>query len=379
MIGMLDTFPRHWMAEEEKEKDWLELPAELIHLIAKKLPDLLDFIRFRAVCKTWRSSTLLSDPPYQLPWLLELSQTEYCPQGTLRPQQRFFSISSGETITIAFTNIKTALEKWIKGGVCSHYLAFSDDKIMSFFNPLTKDLFLLPPMRYFLYLGAPCMVWTGTAPIHDRSIVVLDRTDSLWNDNIAVGAFYDPYKSKWVYQFGQFNSSCYLKGMFFSTCARGPTKVFDAYSNELLHTVLPPDNELTDNPFDGNEVNELPRHFITLKQSFLVVSLGVILRVSWFHGWCAKGSLFNIYRLHYETADGTPFWVRIHDIGDQTLFLEEVNGFSMTARPSTGFREGCIYFIDPHNDEPYMHDILAGTVERMPCPFKRCTWFLPGL
>ncbi|KAJ3691385.1 hypothetical protein LUZ61_020549 [Rhynchospora tenuis] len=366
---MLDTFPRRWMSEEEKEKDWSELPAELIHLIAKKLPDLLNFIRFRAVCKTWHSSAPLSDPPCQLPWLLEL----FHPESTLERRQRFFSISSGEILTIPFTNRKPELEKWIKGGVCNHYLAFADGNTMSFFNPLSKDLFSLPPMNSYLFLGSPCMVWTGTAPIRDRSILVLDRIDSLRIKNICVRSFYDPHKSKWVDHFGRFDSCCYWQGLFFSTCARGPTKVFDACSKELLYTVLPPDSELTKNLYDGNE------HDRYLEQSYLVVSSGTILRVSRFYSWCLQRSIFQVYRLHYETADGKPCWVQINDIGDQILFFEEMNGFSMTARPSTGFRAGCIYFIDLDEEKPYMYDILAGTIGRVPCPFKTCTWFLPGL
>ncbi|KAJ3705072.1 hypothetical protein LUZ61_008777 [Rhynchospora tenuis] len=363
------------MSEEEKEKvkDWSELPAELIYLIAKKLPDLLDFIRFRTVCKTWCSSAPLSNPPYQLPWLLELFKTKYFPEGTLKKQQRFFSVSSGETITIPFKNRNPKLEKWIKGGVCSYYLAFADGNIMSFFNPLTEDLFLLPSRDEILYFGSPCMVWTGTAPIRDRSILVLDRSNWIGYENIGLQAFYDPHSRKWVDQFGKFNSSCYWQGLFFSTCTSGPTEVFDASSTELLHTIPPPDNELINNPCGKNELAR------NLRQSYLVVSSsGVIFRVSWFYGWRVKDSVFHIYRLHYETVDGKTSWVQIRDIGDQIFFFEEMNGFSMTAGPSTRFREGCIYFID-HEDEPYMHDVLAGTVERVACPFKRCTWFLPGL
>ncbi|KAJ3696475.1 hypothetical protein LUZ61_000180 [Rhynchospora tenuis] len=361
--------------ERKRERDWSELPSDLIHLIAKKLPDILDFIRFRAVCKMWRSSAPVSDPPHQLPWLLELFKRERN-YRTLRRQQRYYTVSSGQTLMIPFTHRRPKLGTWIDGGACSHYLAFNDvDCIVSFLNPLTNHRFSLPAylMSRPLFYGTPWMVWTGTDPIRDRCVVVVDRDRTLGN-GICGWCFYDPHNNKWVDQEGFFYASCYWKGKFFSTSLGWTTEVFDAYSKELLHEIPPPQDEVLKDNRD-----ELVWR---LRETYLLVSSGVILRVSWFYGSKRKAieqSVFRINRLDYETADGKPCWVRIADIGDQILFLEEMHGFSMAARSSTGFRQGCIYFIDPEEFIPYMHDILAGTVERVPCPFKRSTWFLPGL
>ncbi|KAJ4752991.1 F-box family protein [Rhynchospora pubera] len=360
------------MATEE-ERNWSELPEDLIHLIAKKLPDLVDFIRFRAVCETWRSSAPLSDPPHQLPWLLELFKRKLC-HRTLRRRQKYYSVSSGQTLTIPFTDGRPLLWSWIDGGAFSHYLAFNDvDYIVSFLNPLTNDRFSLPAMTRPLHYGTPWMVWTGTDPIRDRCVVVVDRDRTLSNE-IGGWCFYDPCNNEWVDQKGFFYASCYWKGKFFSTSPNQATEVFDAYSKELLHEIPPPEDEvLTD------KTDELAWR---LRRSYLVVSSGVILRVSWFCGSKRKAvekSVFHISRLDFETADGKPCWVRITDIGDQILFLQEMHGFSVTARSSTGFRQICIYFILPKKFTPYMYDILTGTVERVPCPFNRCTWFLPGL
>ncbi|KAJ3696474.1 hypothetical protein LUZ61_000179 [Rhynchospora tenuis] len=358
-------------SEKEEERDWSELPPELIHVIAKKVPDLVDFIRFRAACKTWRSSAPLSDPPDQLPWLLEL----YYP-CSLRRRQRYYSVSSGKTLMIPFTRRKLKLRSWIRRGVSSHYLAFNDEyHTVSFFNPLTKSWFSLPPMRRCLHYGTPWMVWTGTDPIRDRCIVVVDRNRTLYNE-IGGWFFLDPHNNEWVEQEGYFFSTCYWQGMIFSTHKGWPTKVFDAYSKELLHDIPPPENEVLKDLYVKGDL-----HW-NLRKSYLIVSSGVILRVSWYNDRdrnIIEESVFHIYRLDFETADDKPCWVRVADIGDQILFLEEMNGFSITARPSTGFRKGCIYFIDPEENKPYIHDVLAGTVERLPCPFKKCTWFLPGL
>ncbi|KAJ3686892.1 hypothetical protein LUZ61_016056 [Rhynchospora tenuis] len=362
--------------EEEQQRDWSKLPAELLHLISKKLPELIDFIRLRAVCSAWRSSAPLSDPPQQLPWLLELfTRDSY--SCYLRRRQRFYSLSSGKTLTIPFKNKKLDLRRFISGGVYSGYLPFADysGKVLSFFNPLTKDHFSLPPTRRTIL--SPWMVWTGTDPIRTRSIILVDR--DLWIQNeMGEWALYDPRSNKWVENEGYFYQCCYWHEMFFSTCVHEPTQVFDAHSKELLHEIPPPEIESTENWYGKGNIAHL------LRKSYLVVSSGVILRVIWHHDVYGdkktiEESLFHIYRLDFERSNHKSCWVWIGDIGDQIIFLGEMNGFSMTARPNSGFREGCIYFIDSSTNKPYMYDILASTVERVPCPFEECTWFLPGL
>ncbi|KAJ4788230.1 F-box SKIP23-like protein (DUF295) [Rhynchospora pubera] len=363
-------------SEEEEKRDWSELPAELLHLIAQKLPDLVDLIRLRVVCTVWRSSAPLSDPPHQLPWLLELfGRGPFSP--LLRRKQRFYSLSSGETLTIPLKHKK--LCNFIHGGVYSGYLPFNDylERTISFFNPLTWDSFSLPPLcrrRSF----SPWMVWTGTDPIRNRTIVVVDRNMRIANQ-VGKWALYDPSSNTCVENEGYFYQCCYWDGLFFSTCVHEPTQVFDAHSKELLQEIPPPEIESKENWSDEDNIAR------QLRKSYLVVSSGVILRVIWRHELVygdkipIEESVFYIYRLDFKRASGKSCWVRIGDIGDQILFLGEMNGFSMTARPNSRFRKGCIYFIYSKTNKPYMHDILAGTVERVPCPFEECTWFLPGL
>ncbi|KAJ1691540.1 hypothetical protein LUZ63_015695 [Rhynchospora breviuscula] len=351
---------------------WSELPTELLHLIVQKLSDLPDFIRLRAVCSVWRSSVPLSNRPHQYPWLLELFD-----RGSffsLRRKQRFYSVCSGETLTIPFKNKKLKPHSFIPGEIHSGYIPFADDsgKVLSFFNPLTKDRFSLPPTQYGL--GAFRMVWTGSDPIRNRSIVVVNR-DLERTKERDEWALYDPSSSKWVETRGYFYNrvNCHWQGMVFSTCVGSNTEVFDAHSRKLLHKIPPP------------KIDSLQRKSIAqpLRKSYLVVSSGVILRVLWFYDFWVKKriekSVFHIYRLDYGRAEDKFCWERIDDIGDEIIFLGGMNGFSMTAKPSIGLKKGCIYFIDPYKNKPYMHDVLAGTVERLPCPFEKCAWFLPGL
>ncbi|KAJ3686897.1 hypothetical protein LUZ61_016061 [Rhynchospora tenuis] len=353
---------------------WSELPSELLYLIVQKLPDLPDLIRLRAVCSAWRSSVTLSDRPHQFPWLLELFDRGSF--SSLRRKQRFYSVSSGETLTIHLKNKKQKPQNFIHGEVHIGYLSFSDEsgKVLSFFNPLTKDDFSLPPM----YDGraTPWMVWTGSDPIRNRSIGVVNR-DLKRTDDWFGWAFYDPRSSKWVEYVDYFNNCCYWQGMFFCSFLYETIDVFDVQSGELLHEIQPPKIESPQHWIDRDNIAR------QVRRSYLVVSLGVILKVLWFTDYWeekpVEESVFHIYRLDFERADEESCWEQIGDIGDQILFLGEMGGFSMTARPSIGFKKGCIYFIDPEDNKTYMHDILAGTVERLPCPFEKCAWFLPGL
>ncbi|KAJ3696455.1 hypothetical protein LUZ61_000160 [Rhynchospora tenuis] len=333
--------------EKEEEKNWSELPSELLHLIAKKLPDVLYFVRFRAVCKTWRSSAPLSDPPHQLPWLLEYTSSRGKHRTGLTKRQRYYSVSSGKTLTIPVKNRKQGLdlEWWRDQGYCSKYLTFADysNTTLHFLNPLSRDRF----------------------SIH--------CTSAEWPS-------FDPHINKSVAHKGVFYDRCVLEQLYFPTLESCPADMSHECShlNRLQKLSL---NEVIYKYQLYKNENVSPR----LRKSFLIESSQEqgLLRVLWFHDWhienSVKFSVFHIYRLDSQTADGKPCWVRIADIGNQIIFLEKKNGFSLTARPSNRFRQGCIYFIYPQEGRPYEYDVLTGTVEKMPCPFKWCTWFLPGL
>jgi hypothetical protein len=62
------------------EAGWAELPMELLNLISERINDEIDFIRFRSVCSTWRSSTIpYHDPilPFKVP-LSKYNKSSFC-------------------------------------------------------------------------------------------------------------------------------------------------------------------------------------------------------------------------------------------------------------------------------------------------------------
>jgi hypothetical protein len=364
------------MAEQQQlindKKDWSALSSDLVCLIAKKLPHLLDFIRVRVTCKSWRSSTSPSDFPLCFPWLLEFDQTPMIRNISL-PTTRLhlYSMSSSEILTIPIKETT-----WLRGS-SNNYLPLIDDRsgTISLFNPLTNDEFVLPVIHDLVsYL----VIWTEPGPVHDRRILVVDYGD--YRDTFMDHWFiYDPHLEKWNVQKGFCRHSCYCQGMFFANSFEN--KVYDVSSKELLYEILPHEDEIT-NAQHGEQII-----YINLFESYIVDSSGVILKVLWYYPerFLRNKSKFQIYRLNMKGVGGKPCWDKISDLGDQILFLEVIDGnfmtvnyFSMTAAPAVGLRRGHIYFIDPFNGKPYAYDFASSTVEMIFCPFEKCTWFVLG-
>ncbi|KAF3341795.1 hypothetical protein FCM35_KLT00433 [Carex littledalei] len=92
------------MANDKCSSDWAELSLNLLPLIAHKLDDIIDFIRFRAVCKQWRLATNLSDNPPQFPWLMMLEIYR-------DPHISFLALPSTKIFSIPFELISTRISR----------------------------------------------------------------------------------------------------------------------------------------------------------------------------------------------------------------------------------------------------------------------------
>ncbi|KAF3336739.1 F-box protein [Carex littledalei] len=166
------------------ERDWSGLPIELINLISKKLPKRSDFVKFRAVCKTWCSYTPLSDYPPQFPWLIE-----HIPGTHLVNGLRFYSSFSSETGTIFRKEFNHGTNCMRPGP--SHGTLILNDRSISthsyvLFNPLTNEEIRLP---FLHFSGHPYLVWTGTNSIHNQDVIVIEQQYfPTKNDSLA---FYD--------------------------------------------------------------------------------------------------------------------------------------------------------------------------------------------
>ncbi|KAJ1695535.1 hypothetical protein LUZ63_012233 [Rhynchospora breviuscula] len=355
-----------------EEKDWSNLPAELLHLISQKLPKLSDYVRFRVVCKIWRFSAPLSDHPPQLPGLIK-HEASYYPAGVIGHEMQFYSIFSGETGILCKNLPSTHRGKIFTGPSLGCLLLTDAYSNCVLFNPLTnKDMTSLPSLRSRPKIVWPWPVWTVTSPIPNRDIILVYRKI---NRNNAKGSwfFYDRDNGKWIASESGYNfySFCYSGGKLFLIKGDYFTEVFDVSSRKILSRIAPLRNEQP--PF------RLPSRI------YLVESAGEILRVSLdYETFVQRKIVFSIHKLaKLDVRNGDCHvysWVKVSSISDQMLFLDYYDGFSMSCRPFAGHKGNCIYFFDS-SFLPCSYNIEDGSVEQvLPySPLSLFTWFVPDL
>ncbi|XP_078153123.1 putative F-box protein At3g25750 [Carex rostrata] len=338
------------------ERNWSDLPEELINLVSKKLYKLSDFVKFRVVCKPWFSSAPLSDRPPQFPWLIEDERAN----GPLKKSiygSSFYSFFSGEIDTIAK---KQAYHRKNTMGIGHGCIFIREHNSYLLFNPLTNEEIRLPS----LYFSSPYLVWTGTNPTRNRNVIVIEQNTKMENGSWA---FYDRDNNDWIVskEGPIYDSVCYFKGMLFSSDGGISTHVFDTSTKKKLYKIPPPEDEIPP----------------CLPAIYLVESAGEILRVSLTFEWNNfEKTIFRIYKLEFDGINCPICWVKISNIGDQMLFLDSTNGFSISSKSFPGQRGNCIYFLDPEDNIAYRYNIEDGKTEKLWCPFVLpSTWFVPDL
>ncbi|XP_078170549.1 F-box protein SKIP23-like [Carex rostrata] len=330
------------------ERNWSELPEDILHLFSKKLPDISDFIRFRAVCKSWRLAALVNDPPPQLPWLLE-HRLQHRGNAIIR----FYCLSSSKVHTITCPR---SLGAWLHGPGCRYLLASHlGNSERYLLNPLTHDQIRVPDA---VNVHGFLPDYIGPDTIEGGDIVVM-------SENTNMMAFWRSEADDWVYVEGVGNwygGNAYYMGQYFSRDNHtGITNVIDIATKKLVYQVAPPDGT---NP-------------LLKGRTIIVESGGKILRL--FQHSKAEMCQFDIYCLYFGDGKQKCCWVKITDIGDQMLFLQYNRGFSFCASKFVGLKRNCIYFLQGWR---YLcrYDIGDGTTEVLPCPFDTVgTWFVPSL
>ncbi|KAJ4747508.1 F-box protein skip23 [Rhynchospora pubera] len=335
---------------EEKERDWSDLLPELINVISKRIPGLCDYIRFRAVCKRWHSLVPMSDAPQELPWLLEGNGNNHAITTHLQEKHRFFSLFTGETGTIC---VKPSCQgKSFRGPSQGHLLLLDAGytnvrKRCHLFNPLTKEEVWVPPR--------PCIF---DLPVH--------------KDGFESWAFFDVNTNEWIAaERRTSHPCCYSTRMLISSRRGTIAELFPVSTGVKLAEIPPPPEE-----------TQLDSQCVS---SHLVGTDGGLRRVSMYSRCCSNTEhcfYFRIYQMEYEDCLS---WEELSSIGDRALFLDvdeafSINTKSFPAATSAGLvTPNSIYFLSPHDFKPYRYNIQQGFVQRLPCPFTTCTWFLPTL
>ncbi|KAJ3684324.1 hypothetical protein LUZ61_013488 [Rhynchospora tenuis] len=354
--------------EEEKqvaERDWTSLPPEVLNLFAKNLTEISDFVRFRAVCTAWRSSTPVTDLPPQFPWIIEMNLFNI--SGLVR----FHSLPLGKVYT--FHNPQFVCNRPV--GQSDGYIRIGLNRLL---NPLNNHDVFFPPYNfhgYYHWIG-PRRNRMGEPVLH---VIAFDSLGCRGPRLVSCHFGQDKWSEL------KLDSDCincepffYINHMLFNVQKfTGVTKVTDAATGNLAYVVP---------PVEGYSP-EATQH----SSDYILDASGDILRVSLHHGPFGPyahfefDDWFDVYRLNVSMC-GSACWVKVHNIGHQALFLDKYSGFVLRANDFAGIKKNSIYLLSRVYDgqAPFSRveriDIETGASEHLPCPFNDAqSWFLPRL
>ncbi|KAF3332141.1 hypothetical protein FCM35_KLT03547 [Carex littledalei] len=356
--------------ETETERNWADLLPELFPLILKNLCDISDFIRYRAVCKTWCLSSSISDLPPQFPWIVKVSEG---------PNLEFYSIALKKLYTI---RSRCSSDKSLLGSTGSYMLTkqYGKPDSYSLLNPVSNSEVPLPVLHVCNLIWFPRMfTWYNPLSFQRDDYVFnteMERLDGCkldddrWNI-IRAGGRGSQYRCY------------YFKDLFFRVDSYNEfTKVMDSSSHKELYDIPPPKYKKT--------------YEKSLRGPYLVESCGEILSVSHNHSYEWTNFKFSIHRLEFGNGKRNPCWVELSSIGDRILFFEITEtfgrGFSLRVSDFTEFKGNCIYFINRlqalQSGYLHMYDIENSKTILIDTPFapfdlknhiNHITWFMPTL
>ncbi|KAJ3688292.1 hypothetical protein LUZ61_017456 [Rhynchospora tenuis] len=367
--------------DRAEEADWSDLPPELICLISRKLTDISDFVRFRVVCKRWRSAVGASDLPPQLPWIMDNCGS--FKNGYLR----FYSLLTGKTHTI---NVPQSADISVRGSAYNYLFTSNwQTRECSLFNPLTNEELSLPRAKSRFPGCVPSGLYPGQS---SRYVIMSKPPDSPCTpfflcqpgDHEWARLEFDPFSFRYSFDIGEFSNEgftfydgkCYASTWQSHDSKVNDTKVIDVATYAVTRV-----------PHPEPDLKGISVH--------LVASFGVILRICHYEKYSKrKPGYFRIYRLELGPRDGDgnamdPCWVEIDSISNQFLFLYDIHGCAFRAEDFPGFVGNSIYFSRENFEEEetieetfelFRYDIKEKKTEVLPAAINLAHhWFVPSL
>ncbi|KAL6640714.1 hypothetical protein ACP70R_021837 [Stipagrostis hirtigluma subsp. patula] len=358
---------------------WASLPQDLVGVVASRLlagGDLLDYVRFRAVCAGWRSGTAsprgrgVADPRFHpRRWMmLPEGHCLYPGHPDLRGHARFLNLDTG-----AMVRARAPLlgEHCVIDSVDGLLLLLRDpdqDGAVRLLHPFTGDAVELPPLGTLLpqlasrlpMCPAPYMI-TRFARVVCASVSFTAGaiTITLWLDEVARVAFATSHDRQWnvsSWEYPMICSSLSFQGKLYMM--GNPDSCYDS-----AHEVLQIDPPARDGAGTGDLVLPPPKLIAAIPAHKLVhpyslVECGSEILVLGRND--LSGSLDLILKLEDLVLQR---FMPIRSIKGRTLFVEE-RSITVSSKVLSTVKGDNVVFVHEHSGRPYLaqYHLNSGSV-----------------
>lgn len=379
----------------EMAVDWTQLPRELFESISKCLTIYADYLRFRAVCHSWRSSVsnIPRHLPPQLPWLM-LPYTQ-----SLQSHLAFFDLSA-QSLHLLELPEAASHRKRRCGSSHGWLVILGETPEVLLLNPLTRSKIHLPPLSTFPYVlsfnysevGKEYELRGTFGDIHRRGLremrdsfikkVVLSSSPQSDNNNnknfIALAILLQPdilaYCKNGDQSWTLLHSArffcedvIYHKDLFYAVDKQGAIVVCDLHSESPSVSIIRmPIESRGDRRYlvnSGDELLMVTRYVELHYDGIAPYSLNAFY----------KTVRFEVFRMVWSG----PRWEKVTSLGDRMLFVGENSSFSLPASDFPGCLGNSIYFTDDDCEFNLDSDlgeydlgifkIWDGSIEPLPC------------
>ncbi|KAJ1692741.1 hypothetical protein LUZ63_009439 [Rhynchospora breviuscula] len=351
--------------------DWAELNHDLLHQIAKKVRDISDFVRFRAVCKQWCSAVHPSDLPPQLPYFIHCIRRS---NSSFDFQFRPLSFDKTYNLTVQISSSpKDCI--FLFGSFTGFVLLLYWKTPISglILNPLTGFQAIIPIKieDWFipLYFGPSCS--------HDPNLAEngIDLVGYL-NESVV------PKVILWRYTDGiwrKITEICYGHDDYVVSYSSGRVYIF-SYETRNIRVV---------DVNNGNTVSLLPEVSSNQDQHYCIVEACRDLIGVW--SFLTKYNLYPPeldykYELYQLKDSGTnTSWAKVNDIGDRMLFYDNQRKWlCLKASDFEGSKGNCMYTLTSSRTNHFVncYSVTTKTTKQLHCfceNYYTGTWFLPSL
>jgi hypothetical protein len=381
--------------------DWTQLPRELLESIAGKLTIYADYLRFRAVCDSWRSSVLNTprNLPPQLPWLM-LPQVQ-----SNRSHRAFVDLSTRKLHNLELLEA-TSHSKRCCGSSHGWLIVLDESPAVLLLNPLTRASLHLPTLSAFpnvvsfnyAEVGKEYALRGVSGEIYRRSL--REMRDSFIKKVVLSSA---PLKNKNFIALAILNHSnilvyckngdqswsfvhvarffcedvIYYNDLFYAVDKNGAIAVCDVNGASPTVSVIRPPLQL------GGDMQYLVN---SGDDELLLVTRYVDLQYDETDPYVPsefyKTVGFEVFRMNWSE----PRWERVTSLGDRMFFIGENMSISFLAYDFRGCLGNCIYFTDDCEfyDGAFgdydlgIFKLWDGSIEPLPCyqrnPHSQTHW-----